>query len=48
MIDKAGEYLDEHDADEFMRFRALYDLKKTYTKYKIKDLINIKHICNDS
>ncbi len=48
MIDKAGEYLDEHDADEFMRFRALYDLKKTHTKYKIKDLINIKHICNDS
>jgi hypothetical protein len=48
MIDKAGEYLDEHDADDFMRFRALYDLKKTYTKYKITDLINIKHICNDS
>ena len=48
MIDKAGEYLDEHDIDEFIRFRALYDLKKTHTKYKITDLINIKHICNDS
>ncbi len=48
MIDKAGEYLDEHDPDDFMRFRALYDLKKTHTKYKITDLINIKHICNDS
>ncbi len=47
MIDKAGEYLDEHDIDEFIRFRALYDLKKTHTKYKITDLINIKHICND-
>ena len=47
MIEKAGEYLDQHDADEFMRFRALYDLKKEYTKYKITDLMNIKHICND-
>jgi ABC-type multidrug transport system fused ATPase/permease subunit len=48
MVDKAGEYLDEHDPHDFMRFRALYDLKKTHTKYKITDLINIKHICNDS
>jgi hypothetical protein len=48
MIDEAGEYLDEHDLDDFIRFRALYDLKKTHTKYKITDLINIKHICNDS
>ncbi|MCK4441278.1 MAG: hypothetical protein KAU90_04680 [Sulfurovaceae bacterium] len=48
MIDKAGEYLEEHDADEFIRFRALYDLKKEHNKYKITDLINIKHICNDA
>ncbi|NOZ89760.1 MAG: hypothetical protein GXO60_00580 [Epsilonproteobacteria bacterium] len=48
MIDKAGEYLEEHDANEFIRFRALYDLKKEHNKYKITDLINIKHICDDS
>jgi hypothetical protein len=48
MIEKAGEYLDEHDPDEFMRFRALYDLKREHTKYKITDLMNIKHICNDA
>ena len=47
MIEKAGEYLREHDAHEFMRFRALFDLKKEHTKYKITDLMNIKHICND-
>ncbi|MCH9739733.1 MAG: hypothetical protein K0U38_02675 [Epsilonproteobacteria bacterium] len=47
MIEKAGDYLDEHDADEFIRFRALYDLKKEHKKYKITDLMNIKHICND-
>ncbi len=48
MIDKAGEYLDEHHEDEFMRFRALFDLKKEHKKYKITDLMNIKHICNDA
>ena len=47
MIEKAGEYLHEHDPHEFMRFRALFDLKQEHTKYKITDLMNIKHICND-
>ena len=46
MIDKAGEYLDEHDEDEFKRFRALYDLKKEHKKYKITDLMNVRHICD--
>jgi len=46
MIDKAGDYLDEHDEDDFKRFRALYDLKKEHKKYKITDLMNINHICD--
>ena len=46
MIDKAGDYLDEHDEDDFKRFRALYDLKKEHKKYKITDLMNIRHICD--
>jgi len=46
MIDKAGEYLDEQGKDEFKRFRALYDLKKEHKKYKITDLMNIRHICD--
>jgi len=45
MIEKAGEYLDEHDEHDFKRFRALYDLKKEHKKYKITDLMNIRHIC---
>ena len=45
MIEKAGEYLDEHDENDFKRFRALYDLKKEHKKYKITDLMNIRHIC---
>jgi hypothetical protein len=46
LIDKAGEYLDEHDEEDFKRFRALYDLKKEHKKYKITDLMNIRHICD--
>ena len=46
MVDKAGEYLEEHDEEDFKRFRALYDLKKEHRKYKITDLMNIRHICD--
>jgi len=46
MIDKAGEYLDEHDEEDFKRFRALYDLKKEHKKYKITDLMDVRHICD--
>ncbi|RUM67865.1 MAG: hypothetical protein DSZ07_07985 [Sulfurovum sp.] len=46
MIDKAGEYLREHGDDDFKRFRALYDLKKEHKKYKITDLMDIRHICH--
>ncbi len=46
MIEKAGEYLEEHGEDEFKRFRALFDLKKEHKKYKITDLMNIRHICD--
>ncbi len=46
MIEKAGEYLREHDENDFKRFRALFDLKKEHKKYKITDLMNIRHICD--
>jgi ABC-type multidrug transport system fused ATPase/permease subunit len=46
MIEKAGDYLAEHDEGDFKRFRALYDLKKEHKKYKITDLMNINHICD--
>jgi len=46
MIDKAGEYLEEHDEEDFKRFRALYDLKKEHKKYKITDLMDVRHICD--
>lgn len=48
MIDRAKDYLNEQDSQDFIRFRALYDLKKHYKKYKITDLMRTHHICNDS
>jgi len=46
MIDKADDYLREHGENDFKRFRALYDLKKEHKKYKITDLMDIRHICD--
>ncbi|CAA6803283.1 MAG: Unknown protein [uncultured Sulfurovum sp.] len=46
MIEQAGEYLKEHGENDFKRFRALFDLKKEHKKYKITDLMNIRHICD--
>jgi hypothetical protein len=45
MIEKAGEYLEEQDEKDFIRFRALFDLKQEHKKYKITDMMNIRHIC---
>jgi len=40
MIEMAGEYLDEHDIDEFIRFRGLYGAKKDLHKgINLPDLI---------
>ncbi|CAA6804716.1 MAG: Unknown protein [uncultured Sulfurovum sp.] len=46
MIDQAGEYLKEHGENDYKRFRALFDLKQEHKKYKITDLMNIRHICD--
>jgi len=45
MLEKAEEYLDEHDENDFKRFRALLDLKKLHKKYRIQDMMDIRHIC---
>jgi len=47
MLDAIEEYLDEHPDNEFMRYRALYTLKKTHSKYKIDNLVNSYAVCND-
>jgi len=45
LMDEVGAYLEEHDKRDFMRARALYELKKANKNYKIEDLIDINTIC---
>ena len=45
LMDEVASYLDEHDEKEFLRGRALFDLKQSHKNYKIEDLIDINAIC---
>jgi hypothetical protein len=45
LMDQVSAYLEEHEATDFMKFRALYDLKKENKKYKLEDLFDIDSVC---
>ncbi len=45
LLDEVGAYLEEHDDREFIRARALYELKKANKNFKIDDLIDIDTVC---
>ena len=47
LLEQVSRYLEEQDENEFMKFRALYTLKKEYSKFKLKDIIDIKSICSE-
>ncbi len=45
LLDAIGAYLDEHDKADFIKFRALYELKKEDKKFKLEDLVETNTIC---
>ena len=45
LLDEVNIYLDEQDEDDFIKFRALYELKKENKKFKLEDLIETDTIC---
>lgn len=45
LMDEVSSYLDEQEDGEFIRARALYELKKSNKNYKTEDLIDIDTIC---
>lgn len=45
LLDSVAAYLEEHEESEFIKFRALYELKKEHKNYKMDDLIDIDVIC---
>jgi hypothetical protein len=48
LLDQVSNYLDEQGESEFMKFRALYQLKKSSNKYKLEDIIDIHSVCSKS
>ena len=45
LLDGVGAYLDEQDANDFIKFRALYELRKENKKFKLEDLVETDTIC---
>jgi len=45
LLDGVAAYLEEQEEGEFIKFRALYELKKENKNYKLEDLIDIDSIC---
>ena len=45
MIDKAKDFLEEHEEEDFKAFRAFYILKKNKYNYKIRDFITADNAC---
>jgi len=48
LLDQVSNYLDEQEEADFIKFRALYQLKKTNSKYKLNDIIDIPSVCAKS
>lgn len=48
LIDQVGTFLEEQEESEFLKFRALYDLKRKNSKYKLEDIIDIHSVCQDN
>ncbi|HSR73428.1 MAG TPA: hypothetical protein VLL31_01165 [Sulfurovum sp.] len=45
LLDEVAKYLDEQREEEFVNFRALYDLRKEHHKYQLEDIIDIGFLC---
>lgn len=48
MLDAVQEFLSEHGEKEFVRFRALYTLKKMNNKYNVEGMVNSYAVCNEN
>lgn len=45
LLDEAYNYLDEFEAGEFIKYRALYTLKKEHSGYRLEDILSQKSTC---
>ncbi len=47
LLDEIANYLDEQEEHEFMKYRALFELKKQNKGFKLEDLIDAESICKN-
>jgi len=48
LTEQVGVYLDEHEENDFVKFRAFYELKKQHIKYRLEDIIDIHSVCTET
>jgi energy-converting hydrogenase A subunit M len=47
LMEQVDIYLSEQDESDFVKFRALYTLKKEHSQFKLEDLMDIDTLCNE-
>jgi len=47
LLDEIANYFDEHEEHEFVKYRALFELKKQNKGFKLEDLIDAESICKN-
>ena len=49
LLEQVGLYLQEHEENEFIKYRALYTLKQEHdNQYRLRDIIDINSVCNET
>ena len=48
MLDMVEDFLSEHSEKEYVRFRALYTLKKMNNKYNVESMVSSYAVCNEN
>ena len=48
LLEQVASYLNEQEEHEFIKFRALWQLKQEDSKYKLEDIIDIHSVCNET
>jgi len=48
LLDDIEEFLSEHAESDFIRFRALYTLKKMNNKYNVENMVSSYAVCNEN
>lgn len=45
LLEQVAIYFDEHEEDDFTKFRAFYALKNMHSRYRLEDIVDIYSVC---